>query len=433
MTVRTIIERLAGSRWIVNTAKLGGGTALAQLLVVAATPVITRLYSPHELGLLGLFVSFVGFASVATALRYDLAIVSAGDDEEANVLLGLSLGLSVGVSLLGGLAIAALTRFDLLSYGALPLWSSSAGAVVALAATGVFTGLRYWHVRRAGFGAIGRALVGQAAGRATVPIALGLGGIGWVGLMLGEIVGRAVGIWQLMRDAWPALMDSLRSFRGERFRNALRRNWKYPALVLPSSLVDALAVALPLPIVSSLFGTAAAGQFFLVMRVAGWPANLVGASVADVFHEGLSGMARLEPKQVPSVLWTTAKHLAGVGVLIYLPLALLSPVLFGVIFGAQWEQAGTLMALLSPFLLVAMVTGPLSRLLLVVNRQERKLLVDTVCLAVPVVAFFGGQRAGLGFLRCVALFSGLNVLAYTFYFTVIVRAARSFSAEARDG
>jgi O-antigen/teichoic acid export membrane protein len=169
------------------------------------------------------------------------------------------------------------------------------------------------------------------------------------------------------------------------------------------------------------------------MRVAGWPASLVGASVADVFHEGLAGAARIERGQVSSVLWTSAKHLAGVGVLIYLPVALLSPLLFGVVFGAQWQQAGTLMVLLSPYLFVALVTSPLSRLLLVVDRQEWKLVVDLVCLAVPVAAFYGGQRAGLSFLQCVALFSGLNVLAYTFYFTVIAHAARRFSAEGRNG
>jgi O-antigen/teichoic acid export membrane protein len=429
MSWRAVFERFARSRWVVNTAKLGGGTAVAQLLLVAATPIVTRLYTPEDLGLLGLFISFVGFASVAVALRYDLAIISAADDAEADALLATSLGLSLGGSLLGGFLMAALTRFDLLSYGVLPPWAS-AGAAVALAATGVFTALRCWHVRRTSFGAVGQALVYQAAGRATVPVALGFGRVGWLGLMLGEIAGRAVGIGQLMRVAWPAVRDSVMPFRSNRYRSALRRNWKYPAMVLPSSMVDALAVALPLPIVSSVFGTAAAGQFLLVMRVAGWPASLVGASVADVFHEGLAGTARIEPGQVPSLLWASARHLSAIGVLIYLPVALLSPFAFGLVFGAQWRQAGTLTAWLSPYLLAALVTSPLSRLLLVVNRQEWKLVVDLACLAVPVAAFYGGQRAGLGFLPCVALFSGLNVLAYAFYFAVIVRAARSFSAAA---
>jgi O-antigen/teichoic acid export membrane protein len=224
------------------------------------------------------------------------------------------------------------------------------------------------------------------------------------------------------------MWNSLRPFSVGSYRDALRRNWKYPSLVLPSSLLDALAVALPLPIVSSVFGTAAAGQFFLVMRVAGWPANLVGASVGDVVHEGLSTAARLEPVRVSTLLWKSARHLAGVGFLVYVPVALGSPFLFGLVFGHAWQQAGTLVALLSPFLLAMLVTSPLSRLLLVVNRQEWKLVVDAACLAVPVAAFVGGRHAGLGFLPCVALFSGLNVLAYAFYFVVIVYAAYKFDA-----
>ena len=425
MSVRTTLEKLGAKPWVVNTARLGGGTALAQMLVVAATPVITRLYGPGELGLLGLFASFVSFASVAVCLRYEMAIVSAEDDQEADTLLALSLGLALLLSLAGAAALAVLMRFDVLSYGALPLWSTG-GVVLALAGAGAFTGLRFWYVRRAGFGTIVRALVAQAAGRAGLPVALGLFHLGWLGLMLGEIAGRGLGVGEMMRGAWPAIKKTLGPFWRARCARALKRNWKYPALLLPSSLVDALAVWLPLPIVSSLFGTAAAGQFLLVMRVAAWPASLISASVSDVFHEGVTGAARSQPERVRSVLWLSARNLGGVGLLVYLPAGILSPALFPIVFGPQWRQAGLLMALLSPFLLVALVVSPLSRLLLVVNRQEWKLLVDAVCLAVPLVAFFGGQRAGLGFLSCVALFSGLNVIAYLFYFAVIARAARSF-------
>ncbi len=427
MSIRSTIDRLASTRWLVNTAKLGGWTALAQLVVVAATPAVTRLYTPRDLGSFGLFASFIGFVGVATALRYDMAIITAADEDEADTLLMLSLGLSVGVAIIGGSAIALLIRLDLLSYGALPSWTS-AGAAVALAATGIFTSARCWHVRRAGFGTIGRALVGQAAGRAVVPVALGLAHTGWLGLMLGEIAGRTVGVGQLLRTAWPAARRTIRPYRPAVYRAALRRNKRYPAIVLPSSLVDALAMALPLPIVSSLFGSDAAGRFFLVMQVAGWPANLAGASAGDVFHEGLSATARLEPLRVPSVLWTSARHLAGIGLVVYVPLALLSPFVFGAVFGPQWAQAGILVALLAPYLLALLIVSPLSRLLLVVNRQEWKLIVDVVRLAVPVAAFFGGQRAGLGFVPCVALFGALNLLAFGVYMGAIVAAAREFGA-----
>lgn len=429
MTGLSAFERLSSSRWASNVARLGGGTVLAQIIGVAATPLITRLYGPDELGLLGLFVSFMGVAGVGVGLRYELAIVSAEDEDESHILLALSLVLACPLALIGGLVMAALVRFDVLSYGALPLWSA-AGATLALALAGAFSGLRFWYVRRAGFGTIARALVGQAISRAAVPVILGPTRVGWLGLMLGEIVGRGVGIGGMMGGAWPAVKSVISPGWRGRLLRALSRNWKYPTLVLPSSFVDALAVALPLPIVASVFGTAAAGQFLVVMRVAGWPAYLIATSVADVFHEDLTATARSSAGNVPSALWAFAKRLAGLGILVYVPAAALSPLLFGFVFGSRWSSGGVMIPLLSPSFLMLLVVGPLSRLLLVVNRQEWKFVVDIVCLAVPVVAFIGGHRAGLSFLACVALFSALNVAAYVFYFTLILFAARRFTAGA---
>ena len=52
------------------------GTMIAQAVPVLVSPVLTRLYSPAELGNLALFVSIINVAGTVIAGRYEMAILS---------------------------------------------------------------------------------------------------------------------------------------------------------------------------------------------------------------------------------------------------------------------------------------------------------------------------------------------------------------------
>lgn len=62
---------------------LVGGTTGAQLLAVLAAPLLTRLYTPEDFGLLAVYASLLGLIAVIASLRYELAIPLPTDDTEA--------------------------------------------------------------------------------------------------------------------------------------------------------------------------------------------------------------------------------------------------------------------------------------------------------------------------------------------------------------
>src|SRR5450631_490306 len=115
LAIRVQSEKIRGSRFAASVFKLGGGTALGQGLVVIATPVLTRLYGPEEMGVLGIFMAFVGFMSVGVGLRYEMAIVSAHADVEADHLLAASLLAAIPVSVISGIIMAVLIKYNFLS------------------------------------------------------------------------------------------------------------------------------------------------------------------------------------------------------------------------------------------------------------------------------------------------------------------------------
>ena len=70
---------------------LVGGTAFAQLVGLICLPLLTRLYSPEEYTILGVYVAIVSILSVIACLRLEIAIPLPENDAEAKSLFYISI------------------------------------------------------------------------------------------------------------------------------------------------------------------------------------------------------------------------------------------------------------------------------------------------------------------------------------------------------
>ena len=404
-----------------NFMRLLSGTALGQVLVIAATPIISRLYRPDALGQFAVVLSFVALASTSSSLRFDIAIVNERSEDVARTLFTLSLLLCAPMGLAWGLGFLVVNRFGVAGFGGISPWSAVAVAMM-LVVTGWFSVLRYWHIRSGNFGVVGKAQVANGAGRAILPVLAGLVRSDWVGLLIGEFVGRWLGIWRLWRSATVPL--SMQNISVPALRLMVRRHWKYPTVLLPSSLIDAFAQNLAIPALAALFGLGVAGQYALVNRVAMAPASLIGASAADVFQWELRDVPPSERRQN---LWRYSLRLLLIGVAIYTPAALLAPWLTATLLGEEWKNAGMMLTLLAPAYIAMFVVSPLSRALLLSGHMELKLLGDAACLVIPFAALFALADRSLWI--ALAAYGAGVVCAYVIYFCVIVYAVSIDRAE----
>jgi O-antigen/teichoic acid export membrane protein len=372
--------------------------------------------------LFALFMACVSFATAAVTLRYEIAIPNAAKDSDADALLLLSLVVSFPLSLLLGGLMFLLVKWDLLSLGRLPLWSAIA-LVPTLLVTGFFCALRYWLVRKKDFHTISKVLVVQGTVRGVVPILLGLLQVNWTALMLGEIAARLSGVYNMFLNALPALRQQVRQHGWQPVFRAGLNNWSFPGLVLPSALLDLLALTLPVPLIAHYYGPAAAGVFFIAQRLTSLPVSFIGASVADVFHTTVAEAFRNRPAEVKPMLIRTMARLAKLGLMILGPLALVAPFVCGRLFGGQYAQAGPLAALLFPWCFAQLISSPLSRLLVVADRNALLLIFDVLALAAVLLGFSIGHARTFSFLQCTALVSALMTLAYAAYAATLVGVA----------
>jgi O-antigen/teichoic acid export membrane protein len=415
------VQQSSSRRLLADVLLIARGTMVGQAPFVLVTPLITRLYPATELGIFGLALAYVGIVAPVTGLRFELAAISTRNREDARALLLLAALAIIPIATAGTLLLGALKIFALGSYDALPWWIVvSVGATIA--AAGAYSTLRSWLVRRHQFALVAKSLALQGCTRAFLPVVLAPLGAG-ASLLIGtELVSRIGAAWLMVRGG--GLLMALRqpSPSPRVLAERVRRFWKYPVLLGPSALVDAAAIALPVPMLATYYGLGAAGKFALVQRLMLLPAALIISSVGDVFHAHAANIAGQQHGAVGRFLASTAARLLLFAVAVYVPIAVVAPFVAGWVLGAQWADAGPLITALAPLCIAQTVVSPMSRGLLLSGREERKLLADLACLVLPVTALY--LASGRPMLVAVTAFAVAAVIANGIYYAVIVKALR---------
>lgn len=364
---------LARNHFLRNVLLLLGGTGAAHLLTVLTLPLLTRLYSPEEFGICGVFVALLGVISVAGAWRYEIALPLPENDASAANLLFVALcctclttmAVSLAVLFFGS-CIASITRLhEVATY----LWWLPLG--VALASSAEV--LRYWAIRRKAFGRVARTRVEQALGGVSTQLALGWAGAGALGLIVGQVINNGLAGLTLGGRALVEDRGLFKDVSAARMLEAAREFDRFPKFSTGEAFANVAAVQLPLILIAGLATSTEVGYLMLGMRLMQAPVGLIGSSIGQVFF----GSA-VENHRLGQLDRLTARALAnlarlGVGPLVFA--GIVSPVVFGLVFGHEWQRAGELVAWMTPWFVLQFLASPVSMVLQVTSNQRRALLL----------------------------------------------------------
>jgi lipopolysaccharide exporter len=403
-----------------NVFVLSGGASLGHLFTLAATPILTRLYLPNDIGNLGLFNAFLAVAAVTASLQYDVAIVSAPSRKEAAQLAILSTLFTPPMSVAGGLLLYVMIHFSFVGFGVLPAYAAGLMAPTILFA-GLFSILRYWSLRDEKFGIVSHAVIFQNGGRSVLQVALGTIGLHSFGLLLGEVFGRGIGMSRMARKAWPVIRKY--GFSVREARKILGGNRQFPLYSTPSSLLNVLGTSLPLPLLVTLYGADIGGYYSLVWRVLAAPIVLIGASMADAFHSRAALYAREDPKRLLTFFHSTSAALLAMGIVPALTVFFFGEPIFAFAFGIKWKLSGTIAVIVAPWFLTSFIVSPLSRLVYVLHGQRLKLIYDVFVLGGNLIVFVLARHLGWTMLHMVTLMSGVNTASKVIYYLVLLRIA----------
>ena len=374
---------------------ISAGTAAGQIALVAASPLLTRLYSPEDFGTLAVIIALATTLVPVASLRLELAVPLPREEDEAQSLAGAAL-LSTLVTTLVVAGVAALVTgpvADLMGNPQLAdlLWTVPLVAGV----TASYLVLNQLAIRHQRYGAVGRRNLISSLTTVAVQLTAGLSPLRGSGLILGLGAGQLAGALSLLSRSGLCAAGRRGALTRARMSRAVASYRRFPLLLAPAGLLNALGLQLPVILMSAFYGAEVAGWFGLTQRILALPVTLIGVAVAQVYLGELSQHVRDSRGSPLQLFDSTSKRLGLVGVVGAVLLVALAPPTFGLIFGDTWSPSGDYAQALAFGLAAQLVASPLSQTLIVLGRTGTQLTWDAARLlavlsAIAITAMSGG-------------------------------------------
>jgi O-antigen/teichoic acid export membrane protein len=416
--VRKFIEHvplyLAKGGFLKAVAKLSGATVLGQVVSILASLILTRLYTPGDFGVLGVFTAIATQLSVFICMRYEWAILPAKEDKKAADILFLSITLTVLVTAIvavlvsvGSEQIAVWVKVPALAKF---LWLMP----IAVLSAGLFQIFNYWALRQKDFSIVAKAQVSKSLWSNGFQIGLGFLNWGALGLLIGYTINQFAGLKPLISFF---LRDGKQYLKSYSIDNCIAAGKEYLVFVsscVTSSFFNYAAMSAPAILLAFYYGTEEVGLFALAQRITSIPAVLISNSVSQVYFSNACELIHTDPRELGRLYTRTTLLLFGVSLLVGCGL-LLAPWIVPTLFGRQWQSSGIMCQYMAPMLLSTLCVSPLT-MLEWLNQNVEILVWHSIRLILIVMGFYLSNYYQLSAEVCIGIFSGITAVSYAILF-----------------
>lgn len=395
-----------------QVAALTTGTVAAQAIAVMSSPIITRLFSPSEMGALASFNAVVSILGVVAAGRYDLAIVLPEREGEA---LSVAMSGAAIACALGGVTFLVFLLFGrefapLVGLGSVHrVWLLLIGPMaLSIGLQNVFQRLLIRHSRFRGL-AITQVLQQGTTAGAKIGIGFGPGGVG--GLVASTLLGHIARLSGLVLFAKDVLRDNWKHLSRRGVKTQAKRYRKFPLISSWSGFLNTASTQLPVILFASIFSPTVAGYYALSHRILKLPIALIGQNVGQVFLER-AARTRGHKAELSRITMKLYETMLIIGTAILSVVTFYGDLLFPFVFGENWLEAGKYGQWISVWLIFVFAASPLSSLFSVLERQGEGLIWNGVLLVSRMLVIFAAPFVVDGALEVIAAYALLGAVIW---------------------
>jgi O-antigen/teichoic acid export membrane protein len=408
--------------------QVAGGTAVAQGLLVLASPVLTRLYTPADFGALVVYMSLLALLVILASLRYEFALPIPEDDAEAVDLLAVCMLLVVVTASLSSLVLYLL-RERVVAWTGVPALGPYLWLVpVSIFGVGFYQVFNCWAIRKGGYARIARTKVTQSVTQVALQVGVGTVVKGPLGLLLGHAVGRSNGTRTLAMLDWRNDLARLRQVRWAGMWRAMVRFRRFPVIASSTALMNTCNLRMPALLLAVYFGPAVAGGFALAQRVFALPSSVIGESVAQVYFGEVAATVNRDAGGLMVLFRGTLRRMFLLGLPLMLAAMAAGWFLFPVLFGRNWREAGIFVVAIAPMALAQFTAACADSTLMVLERQDlafyRELVRSGLLFSGILIAYLLKWQPR----PAIFLFGATGTLAYVIYGLITWYAIRAHSA-----
>ena len=404
-----------------NVLTLLTGTTIAQAIPIAVSPILTRIYSAEDFGVLALFIAVSSILSSIATGRYEMAIMLPEKDEDAINVAALGIIISICLSLL--MVFPAVFLNDTISEA---LNNKEIGfflyfVPVVILLTGIFNVLNYLNTRKKLYKDIAKANVFKSVGLVAVQLSVGFIKSGATGLISGQIASHFISSYRLAVNT--AKNYDLTNINKSKIKAVGKRYINFPKYSMWAILANSLAQNVTNILISIYYSVATLGFYSLAQKLLGMPSTLIGRSIGQVYFQ----QAVIEKQKTGKAVDTfnsTSKKLFIFSFVVFVPLYFVLPLAFEIAFGTDWRVAGEYAQIALPFVAMQFIAATLSNTNSVFEKQKISLIWQIGLSSISIGLILIAQVYSLDFTTFIQLFSICLFLYYAILYLIVWNVAR---------
>ena len=388
------------SDYFKNISKLVAGTSIAQLISFLVAPVITRLFTPEDVGGFTFLISIAGGIGLIATLRYEMAIILPKDNRDSVNLAFLSLMIAFFVSALSTILLFVADRFLFPGSVMNPSYKQWIWLfpllIFLMGANNVF---QQWFNHKGEYKTLAYSKVITSGFNNLITLLMGFAGMGALGLWLGNFTGFLFVVVFFCIFFYIRYRQDFSCFN---FQEQKKLAGKYKYLL------------------KIFFSSSVLGFYSLSLRLLQAPLWLVGISIGQVFYKEASEQYKKYGNLLRPVM-KTLKTSTIIAFPILIILLTIGPWLIGVVFGNSWTEAGKYARILAPWMFFDFIRSTISQAPLIIGKAKtmfRVAFIGSVLIVISVVTgglFFKDAVIGLILLSAIQSLYCLLVIIWIIF------------------
>lgn len=367
-------------------ASFVGSSALVQLFPLLSAPIIARLYSPAEFGIYAVFFALSSILAGASALALTNATLLEVEDGDGVHATLLAMTVTTTFCALLMVLVVATPRATLAAMFGEAVVPFLPWLPLTALLSGIFTCLYTWTIRAKQFHLLARNRIVLGVSTAGLQIGIGLMDPGALGFIAANLCGYGLAVMLLVVPFVGDLRRLQPNFSLQSGLAQLKKHRTLPLWTVPANLVNSICSFLPDLIIGRLFGVAQLGQFSLASRMVNFPLTFIATSAQDIFRQ----QAAQEFNEHGHCRQTFNRFFLLMGIVaatLLIPIILLVPYVFPIVFGSQWNQSGALIQAIGLLLIVRFVSSPLSYVWIIRGHQKLDFLWQIGLMVISLTTF----------------------------------------------
>lgn len=390
------------------------GAGLARIVGLISIPILARIYSPEDYGVLALYTSFIAILTPIMTLRYVQAIPLPKNDIVAFNLFALCFKLIAFFSIIVAIVLALFGKSILAWFNmeALMPWRW----LIVLGATGAALNELFslWATRKRQYKTISKTQFTQSFIGSIAKIGLGLMGFKPLGMIVGQFLSQSTGVGIFVKDAKKDFKAYLPRVQYSKEKFVANYYKEFVWFRLPSQFLMVLGTQAPIMMMAALYSKETTGQLSLAMMALAMPVSLIGGAMSKAYFAEIAVLGKNKITEIKKITISTQKRLFAIGLPSTIVAVLLAKPMFILVFGKEWAEAGVFAAVLAPFILLQFTSSPLVQALNIVGSQMSFLIINIIRTLIFLALYFFYKTYDFKAMSFVLVLSAFLCIFYLF-------------------